>query len=159
MTFTPLENALLELFDQIPSETIAIRAQVSQALASSALDSVKQKVIQRHDKDGEKWDVPTTAEVYSVIDTAVRNVDDRRLADEKETTVDAIRRTLSCVLDQTQRLQARSSGSGRRASNIQPLLGQTVPTSHLGDIRWPATVSECVALPSIALFGAQPRGV
>jgi hypothetical protein len=147
MTYTPLENALLELFDRMPSETIAIRAQVSQDLASSVLSSVKGKVIQRHYAEGGKLDVPTTAEVYNVIETAVEDVDVQRLAYEKETTVDAVRRSLSCVLDQTRRLQGRSRAGERRAhvSNLSSLLGRTAATSYLGDVEWPAAIPEYVA--------------
>jgi hypothetical protein len=151
MAFTPLENALVELFDQMAIEIVAIQAHVSQALAISVKQSVKEKVLQHYkgyDQTKATDEVPTAEEVYNIVDTAVRGVHAERLASVEETTADAIRRSLHSILTQTRKLQAKNEAQNGRAdtSNIQSLLGQTVSESYLEDLEWPSGIPEYVIL-------------
>ncbi|KAF2688502.1 hypothetical protein K458DRAFT_148739 [Lentithecium fluviatile CBS 122367] len=147
MSLSPLENTLIQFFEKLTPETLAIRALVSEGLAHGVLATVKDQVIQRHGKKGLSKDAFKAEKALDVVETAVWDIDVQKLAKDKQSTSDAVRRALNVVLDQSSKLLANRMASSartsaRRSSNTQLLLGDTVPASCLGDLKWPVSIPE-----------------
>jgi hypothetical protein len=160
MAFSPMETALIQVFQKLNVRDLAARAQVDQLMAQSVLSSVKENIILLNDEIGVAKETPTTAEVYSLVELAVKNIDIQKLVINKHTTTDSINRALTCVLVQTHRIQANNkpsslSAHGASPPNTQSVVGQIASTNHPDDLQWPASIPEYV---HIVVQPIQPCG-
>ncbi|KAF2250678.1 hypothetical protein BU26DRAFT_517498 [Trematosphaeria pertusa] len=133
MSTSPSEVGIVELFGQLQPERIAIQVHSGNAVVRGVLEALVQHSVRRcgtdpapalkeFDKNGQ------VKELLRLIEAGVQDMDIQKLADDKNTTSDAIRRVLAGILDHARKLQASddsstSNGVASHPPKLQAILG------------------------------------
>ena len=133
MPASPSEVGIVELFGQLQPERIAIQVHSGNAVVRGVLEALVQHSVRRCGTDlapaPKEFDKNCQVkELLRLIEAAARDMDIKKLADDKNTTTDAIRRVLAGVRDHAHKLQANdvsstSTGVASYPPKLQSILG------------------------------------
>ncbi|KAF2648277.1 hypothetical protein K491DRAFT_737936 [Lophiostoma macrostomum CBS 122681] len=134
-----------QILKTLDVQKLATRVYAGHNLIKSVVQHIQQVIEVQDDlMKVEKSLKDEPSQVNGAITTVICNLDVSKLAADNCTTEDAIRRILDGIMSMTGDADIESNGNNAEQSSAPSLLntfvGAEMPTSHLGQLAWPASI-------------------